>query len=59
MVTPYEANAHTAQMTILRTLLIESISSFSELRRATHLTSDHANFHIKKLIVAGMVEHTP
>lgn len=52
----YEANAHIAQMTILRTLLIGQTTSFSDLARRANLTSDHANFHIKQLITAGMVE---
>lgn len=53
----YEADAHVAQMAILRKLLIGREASFSDLMRATELTNDHANFHIKKLIAAGMVEH--
>ena len=55
----YEANAHKAQMAILRTLLIQGVSSFSELARAAKLSNDHGTFHIKKLVTAGMVEHTP
>lgn len=55
----YEAHAHMAQMAILRKLLIERAASFSDLMRATTLTTDHANFHIKKLIAAGMVRHVP
>lgn len=55
----YEANAHVAQMHIMRMLLIGKTASFSELTKATKLTSDHANFHIKKLVAAGMVEHIP
>lgn len=55
----YEANAHTAQMAILRKLLVEQSVSFSELVHATTLTNDHANFHIKKLVTAGLAEHTP
>lgn len=53
----YEADAHIAQMAILRTLLIKRTAAFAELARAANLTSDHINFHIKKLIAAGMVEH--
>ncbi len=53
----YEADAHIAQMAILRKLLIGRTASFSELSKATSLTSDHTNFHIKKLVAAGMVEH--
>lgn len=55
----YEAEAHVAQMTILRKLLIDRTASFSEFVTATGLTTDHANFHIKKLVSAGMVEHVP
>lgn len=55
----YEADAHIAQMAILRKLLIERVASFSDLVRTTGLTTDHANFHIKKLVAAGMVEHLP
>lgn len=55
----YEAEAHVAQMSILRKLLIGQVASFSELTKSTGLTADHANFHIKKLISAAMVEHVP
>lgn len=55
-VNSYEANAHIAQMAILRRLLIGQQASFSDLVRASGLTTDHANFHIKKLITADMVE---
>lgn len=53
----YSANAHGAQMAILRELLVSEMPSFSDLVRATALSSDHANFHIKKLIAIGYVEH--
>ena len=46
----YEPNAHPTQITILRTLLFTTATTFSDLLRETHLTSDHFNFHIKKLI---------
>ena len=55
----YEAEAHVAQMSILRKLLIGQTASFSDLSRATSLTTDHTNFHIKQLISAKMVEHIP
>jgi len=55
----YEADAHVAQMSILRKLLLNLTASFSELTTATGLTTDHANFHVKKLIAADMVEHVP
>lgn len=55
----YEADAHVAQMAVLRELLINRTASFSQLTRATGLMNDHANFHIKKLIAAGMIERVP
>lgn len=55
----YEAEAHAAQMAMLRMLLIDRAASFSDLSRAADLTNDHANFHIKQLVAAGMVEHVP
>ena len=53
----YEAEAHVAQMSMLRKLLIGQVASFAELSRASGLTTDHANFHIKQLVAGGMVEH--
>lgn len=55
----YEAEAHVAQMHILRRLLIDQIASFGDLSRAASLTSDHANFHIKKLLGAEMIQRVP
>ena len=55
----YEADAHSAQMAILRKLLIHQDASFSELGGVSGLTSDHANFHIKKLVAATMIERVP
>lgn len=46
----YEASAHTAQMTILRHLLLSPGAGFAELQKQTELSSDHFNFHIKKLV---------
>lgn len=54
---PYKADAHEAQMSILRHLLLQPEASFADLTRAASLTSDHANFHIKQLVSAGFVEH--
>ena len=53
----YSADAHAAQMKLLRQLLLSSSCKFSELVKATGLTSDHANFHIKQLVEAGLVKH--
>lgn len=55
----YSADAHEAQMKLLRQLLLSSTSKFSVLAEATGLTSDHANFHIKQLMEAGFVERVP
>lgn len=49
----YEASAHEAQMKILRHLLLSPHAGFAELQKQTGLTSDHANFHIKKLVDEG------
>lgn len=51
----YEATAHEAQMKILRHLLLSPHAGFAELQKQTTLTSDHANFHIKKLIDVGYI----
>jgi ADP-ribose pyrophosphatase YjhB (NUDIX family)/predicted transcriptional regulator len=52
----YEPNTHTAQVAILRHLLFKPQAGFSELQKATNLTSDHFNFHVKKLMEEGYVE---
>ena len=51
----YEASAHRAQMKILRHLLLSPSAGFAELQKRTDLTSDHANFHIKKLVEVGYI----
>ena len=51
-----EASAHQVQMEVLRKLLFMKQASFSELLKATDLTSDHFNFHIKQLIDAGYLK---
>jgi 8-oxo-dGTP pyrophosphatase MutT (NUDIX family) len=45
----YEADAHEAQMDILKHLLHVPDAGFAELQKAADLTSDHFNFHIKRL----------
>lgn len=55
----YSADAHQAQMSLLRHLLMAQGAKFADLVRTTGLTSDHANFHIKQLVEAGFVEHVP
>lgn len=57
MKTNYEAGAHQAQMKILRQLLLSEESSFTDLCKVSGLSSDHCNFHIKKLIEIGYVAH--
>lgn len=52
----YEPSAHQAQIAILRFLLFTPDGGFAELQKETDLTSDHATFHIKKLISEGYVE---
>jgi len=52
----YESNTHSAQVSILRHLLFAPHAAFTELQKATELTSDHFNFHIKKLLDEGYVE---
>ena len=51
----YESSAHVAQIAILRHLLFCKEAGFAELQRKTQLTSDHFNFHVKKLIDEGYV----
>lgn len=52
----YEADAHKAQMNILRTLLLSADANFARLQRSTDLTSDHFAFHLNKLIDADYVK---
>lgn len=54
----YEPHAHEAQIEILRHLLFTPQAGFAELQKGTGLSSDHFNFHIKKLIEEGYVEKT-
>lgn len=54
----YEPKTHPAQVLILRHLLFTPQATFTEVQKATDLTSDHFNFHIKKLIEEGYVEKT-
>lgn len=52
----YEADAHKAQMNILRTLLLSADANFATLQRSTNLTSDHFTFHLNKLVEADYVK---
>lgn len=52
----YEPQAHETQVVILRHLLFARGASFAAIQKETNLTSDHFNFHIKKLVEEGYVE---
>lgn len=54
----YEPQAHEAQVAILHHLLFTPEASFSKLQKGTGLSSDHFNFHVKKLLDEGYVEKT-
>ncbi len=51
----YEASMHSAQILILRHLLFAPSAGFSMIQKDTGLTSDHFNFHVKKLMDDGYV----
>jgi ADP-ribose pyrophosphatase YjhB (NUDIX family)/predicted transcriptional regulator len=51
----YEASAHEAQMAIMKHLLHVPDAGFAQLQKATGLSSDHFNFHIKKLVSEDLV----
>jgi len=52
----YEPQVHEAQTLILRHLLFVPNARFAELQKKTELSSDHFNFHIKKLLDSHMIE---
>ncbi len=54
----YEASAHEVQITILRHLLFQPTAGFAELQKTSDFTSDHFNFHVKKLLTSGLIEKT-
>lgn len=55
----FEPEVHKAQTSILRALLFIPHASFAELQKTTDLSSDHFNFHIRRLIDSDMVKkHT-
>lgn len=51
----YEPDTHQVQMKTLKHLLHVPSAGYAEIQKQTDLTSDHFNFHIKKLIEAGYV----
>jgi ADP-ribose pyrophosphatase YjhB (NUDIX family)/predicted transcriptional regulator len=52
----HEVNIHDAQTAILRELLFRPKATFADLQKMTAMTSDHFNFHLKKLVELGMVQ---
>jgi ADP-ribose pyrophosphatase YjhB (NUDIX family)/predicted transcriptional regulator len=52
-----EIEVHPAQAEILRVLLFKTDARYSELN-ATGLSSDHFNFHVKRLLEIGLIEKT-
>lgn len=52
----HEASVHRAQTAILRELLFHPAAGYARLQKPTGLTSDHFNFHIKRLLELGYVE---
>lgn len=52
----HEASVHDAQTKILRELLFMPGANFASLQKATGLESDHAKFHIKRLVELGYVQ---
>lgn len=51
-----EVNIHAAQTSILRELLFRPQAGYAQLQKPTGLTSDHFNFHIKRLVEIGFVD---
>lgn len=51
-----EVSIHDAQTAILRELLFHPSVGFAKLQKLTGMTSDHFNFHLKKLIELKLVE---
>lgn len=51
-----EVNIHDAQMVILRELLFHPSVGFAKLQKLTGMSSDHFNFHLKKLLELKLIE---
>ncbi len=58
MTMSHEAQVHEAQTKILRELLFLPACKFAELQKVSGLESDHAKFHIKRLVELGYVDKT-
>ena len=54
----YEGEIHQAQTKILRELLFLPATNFTNLQKVTGLESDHAKFHIKRLVEIGYIDKT-
>lgn len=52
----HEAKIHPAQTQILRELLFLPSANFAKLSEATKLGSDHAKFHIRRLLELGYIQ---
>jgi 8-oxo-dGTP diphosphatase len=52
----HEINIHAAQTSILRELLFQPLAGYTELQKPTKLSSDHFNFHIRRLVDLQFVE---
>lgn len=52
----HEVKIHPAQTSILRELLFHPAAGYAKLQKPTGLSSDHFNFHIKRLLELGYVE---
>ncbi len=52
----HEAKIHDAQTKILRELLFLPEVNFAALQKTTGMESDHAKFHIKRLVELGYIE---
>lgn len=52
----HEVQIHDAQTKILRELLFRPSAGYAELQKPTGLSSDHFNFHIKRLVELGYIE---
>lgn len=53
-----ESSAHKSQLAVLRHLLFTPTAGFAELQKSTGLSSDHFNFHVKKLRDEGYIDKT-
>src|SRR5687767_1675829 len=52
----HEASVHEAQTKILRELLFMQSTNFASLQKATGLESDHAKFHVRRLVELGYLD---